>query len=53
MVCKFRGRDGECLLECEPEYIEYCHDGPCTKEQPLAEGDRLRSMTDDELHEQS
>lgn len=49
MICKHKSKDGKCLIACEKDYIEYCHEGPCTKEQPMTNADRIRSMTDKEL----
>lgn len=44
--CKYRAKDGECLLEKMFPYKEYCVDGPCPHYEPTTNYDRIHAESD-------
>lgn len=51
--CRFKDKDGVCQIFSETQYTfrSYCHDGPCTYEEPLTNGDLVRRKSNEELAE--
>ena len=47
--CKYKDEHGHCGLDCEVVFRGFCHEGPCSMEEPKTNGDRIRGMSDDEL----
>lgn len=49
--CRFKNKNGVCTLMSETAYTykEYCHDGPCTYEEPLTNGDLVRRKSNEEM----
>lgn len=51
-MCVYRTEDGKCLKYSGNGILSFCVDGPCPDEIPT-NGDRIRSMTDEELENQT
>ena len=49
--CKYKDEHGHCGLDYEVVFRSFCHEGPCSMEEPRTNGDRIRGMSDDELAE--
>ena len=50
MECVYKSKDGVCLKLSTDTFTDYCVEGPCPYET-LSNGDKFRTMTDEELAE--